>query len=151
MKFVLGTMQLEYVNLLSQQLDLSYWITFKYSMLEGSVCILLFSGIINQISPVPQLYYADCRTHKEIRNNDKFMFTDTGLKSNTKHILVILLIFGDSIVLLSMLPLANKLSKSFIVCDNDQLKIFLPLAIFHNPSATHKQCIIQYYGFDMSF
>jgi hypothetical protein len=36
-----------------------------------------------------------------------------------------------------MLTLTYKLSKSFVVCDNNQLKILRPLAIFHDPSATH--------------
>lgn len=46
----------------------------------------------------------------------------------------LLIIFGDAIVALCVLTLPNQLCKSFVMCNNNQLKVLLPSAILHYPA-----------------
>lgn len=45
---------------------------------------------------------------------------------------ILLLILGDTIIFLRVLALTNHLSKPFIMSNYNQLKILLPLSVFHN-------------------
>lgn len=43
------------------------------------------------------------------------------------------IIFGDPVIFFSMLPLANHLSKAFVVGNDYELEILLALSVFHDP------------------
>lgn len=107
--------------------------------MKEAVCLFTLN-MVNQKFSGLRLCYADCKSSMEsklvasnricariIEYNDEIR-SNAGQKRWELGLLVVL---GDAIVLFSMLPLANELSKPLIMSNDNKLKILLAFPILH--------------------